>query len=126
MHREKIKHYSTRVRVFLDLLQRDFITERVNFNAEYFVTDEPVVFEDISNYEMKPIKTGEQWGNDWQCSWLHLTGQLPAAWQGQKIIARLNVGGEGLIFNNAGMPLQGITESSIFWASFHFESALPA
>lgn len=118
MHREKIKHYSTRVRVFLDLLQRDFITEKTTFNAEYFVTDEPVVFEDISSYEMKPIKIGEQWGKDWQCAWLHLTGQIPAAWQGEKIIARLNVGGEGLIFNNAGMPLQGITESSIFWASF--------
>jgi alpha-mannosidase len=118
MHREKMKHYSVRARVFFDLLQRDFIKQKVNMQAEYFVTDEPVPFSDIPKYQMRSIKAGEHWGDNWQCAWMHVVGKVPTEWREEKVIARLSVGGEGLIFDNDGVPLQGITDGSVFWTSF--------
>ncbi|MFA7231057.1 MAG: glycoside hydrolase family 38 C-terminal domain-containing protein [Victivallaceae bacterium] len=118
MHLEKLKHYQTRAEVFFKLLQRDFIKESANFEAEHFVTDEPVAFAEINKYTFKPVTTGEIWGKNWQCAWFRLKAQVPGEWAGGKVVARLNIGGEGLIFSADGEPLQGITDSSIFWANF--------
>jgi len=118
MHLEKIGIYQRRVEVFYDCLKRDYIKESIDFKAEYFVTDEPVAFADKDKYDFKPIKQGAEWGSNWQCAWFHLTGDIPATWAGEKIIAHLNIDGEALAFSSSGMPLQGITNKSIFWANF--------
>lgn len=118
MHLEKLKHYSTRAKIFFELLQRDYIKEKIDFTAEHFVTDEPVSFADIANYRFKPVAIGDEWGRNWQCAWFRLNARVPENWAGEKVIARLNLGGEGLVFTADGTPLQGITDSSIFWASF--------
>ena len=118
MHFEKIKHYKTRVDTFLKLLQRDYIKNSINLEAEYFVTDEPVKFEDITEYEFKPIRAGDTWGSNWQCAWFRLKGDVPENWAGEKVIARINIGGEGLVFSLDGSPLQGLTDNSIFCADF--------
>lgn len=118
MHFEKIGIYQRRIEVFYDCLKRDYTKESVALEAEYFVTDEPVSFADKDKYELKPIEQGESWGVNWQCAWFHLTSQVPVKWAGEKIVARLNIEGEGLIFSAEGMPLQGITNNSVFWANF--------
>jgi alpha-mannosidase len=118
MHLEKIKHYQTRANVFLKSLLRDFIKKTVKLEAEHFVTDEPVKFDDITQYEFKSIKTGEAWGNNWQCAWFRLKGQVPAGWTGEQVVARINLGGEGLVFSPDGVPIQGLTDGSIFHECF--------
>ncbi len=118
MHREKMNHYKQRVNFFFDLLQRDYLKQKTSMQAEGFVTDEPVPFSDISQYEMKPVNAGDVWGNNWQCAWMRVTGQIPAEWRGEKVVARISVGGEALIFNHDGLPLQGLTDGSVFWTSF--------
>jgi len=118
MHLEKIGIYQRRVEVFHDCLKRDYIKESIDLNAEYFVTDEPVAFADKNQYKFEPITQGADWGTNWQCAWFHLTGQVPAKWTGETIIANLNIGGEALAFSAEGIPLQGITNNSVFWADF--------
>ena len=118
MHREKYKHYYVRAKTFLGMLERDSFGAKIDFKAEYFMTEEPVPFSDCSKYEMRPLGVGEQWGCDWQCAWLRLQATVPQEWDGKKLIARLHVGGEALIFNTAGLPLQGLTGGSVFKESF--------
>ena len=118
MHLEKIGIYQRRVEVFFDCLKRDYIKERINFKAEYFVTEEPVSFADKDKYDLEPIEQGAVWGRQWQCAWFHLTGRVPAEWAGETIVANLNVGGEGLAFSVDGMPLRGLTNGSIFLADY--------
>lgn len=118
MHLEKIGIYQRRIEVFYDCLKRDYIKESIDLEAEYFVTEEPVSFTDKDKYELKPIEKGVAWGNNWQCAWFHLTGKVPAEWAGERVIARLNIGGEALVFSPEGIPLQGVTNHSIFVASY--------
>jgi len=118
MHLEKIGIYQRRVEVFYDCLKRDYTKENIDLKAEYFVTEEPVSFADKDKYEFKTIEKGTIWGSNWQCAWFHLTGQVPAQWASEKVITRLHVGGEALIFSTEGIPLQGITNNSIFDVDF--------
>ena len=118
MHLEKIGIYQRRIEVFYDCLKRDYIKESIDLKAEYFVTEEPVSFAAKDKYEFKPIEKGAVWGGNWQCAWFHLTGKVPAGWAGERVAARLNFGGEALVFSQEGIPLQGITDGSIFWAGF--------
>ncbi len=118
MHIEKVKHYQKRADVFLDLLKRDFIKSSINLEAEHFVTDEPVKFSNVSKYNFTSVKIGDVWGKNWQCGWFRLTGQVPVKWAGEKVVARINIGGEGLVFSPDGMPLQGLTNASVFLEGF--------
>ncbi|MDD5698904.1 MAG: glycoside hydrolase family 38 C-terminal domain-containing protein [Victivallaceae bacterium] len=118
MHLERTGIYRKRAEVFCNLLKRDYIKENINLEAECLVTEEPVSFADKNNYAFKPIQTGAVWGKNWQCGWFHLTGRVPEKWAGEKVSARLDVGGEGLIFGVNGVPMQGITNSSVFWTAF--------
>jgi len=118
MHLEKIAIYQRRIEVFYDCLKRDYIKESVDLKAEYFVTEEPISFADKDKYEFKPIAKGAVWGTNWQCAWFHLSGQIPEKWAGETINAHLNLGGEALVFSEKGIPLQGITNNSVFLADF--------
>ncbi|MEA2011560.1 MAG: glycoside hydrolase family 38 C-terminal domain-containing protein, partial [Verrucomicrobiota bacterium] len=46
--------------------------------------------------------------------WFHLTGKVPESWQGLTVVAKLNFGGEALIFDEAGCPIYGLTNGSVF------------
>ncbi|MCP3967849.1 MAG: alpha-mannosidase [Lentisphaerae bacterium] len=43
---------------------------------------------------------------------------MPAEWVGERVVAQLNIGGEGLVFNPGGTPLRAITNNSIFQINF--------
>ena len=59
-------------------------------------------------------RTGESWGATWDSAWFHLCGQVPEEWRGKKVVAELDFNGEGLVFSDDGVPLQGITNGSVF------------
>ncbi|MFA7183926.1 MAG: glycoside hydrolase family 38 C-terminal domain-containing protein [Victivallales bacterium] len=121
MHLEKTNIYQKRAEVFCDCLKRDYIKAEIDLDAEYFVTEEPVSFKEKDRYEFKPAPKGTMWGSDWQCVWFHLTGTIPAEWAGETVAARIDVGGEGLVLSPEGIPLQGITNNSVFCSSFRRE-----
>ena len=98
MHLEKLNMYQKKVSFFYTCLIRDYIRAALDLNVECCVTEEPVSFDEKDLYHFKNAKSGEIWGRDWQCAWFHLTGKIPAEWDGQSVCVRINIGGEGLFF----------------------------
>ncbi|MCP4143702.1 MAG: alpha-mannosidase [bacterium] len=107
-----------RVTQFNQRLQKQFISDSIEFKAVYFRSDEPVFFADRLNYKYKPIIQGQQWGKKWDSAWFKLTCEVPEKWKGKTLAAHLDFSGEGLVFSPAGTALQGITNGSIFDPDF--------
>ena len=66
----------------------------------------------------KKIKEGDSWGEKWESAWFHLKGEVPKSWSGKQIAADLDFSGEGLVFNNKGIAIQGITNGAIWDSNF--------
>ena len=57
-------------------------------------------------------------GKEWESAWFHLEGEIPSDWVGKDIYADLDFSGEGLVYDQSGSPLQGITNASIWDKNF--------
>ena len=121
MRRESFKIYQERIKCFLSDVTRDLFDGTIPLEAEYFSSHDHVPFAERLKYPLKKISEGEVWGEKWSSAWFKLTGRVPEAWAGKKIVARLNISGEGLIFSDDGVPLQGITAQSIFVSHYSRE-----
>ena len=121
MRRESFKIYQNRIRCFLNDVNRDLFDGSVQMEAEFFNSHAPVPFAERLKYPLKKISEGDVWGEKWSSAWFKLSGKIPEAWSGKKIVARINISGEGLIFSNDGVPLQGITAQSIFFSTYSRE-----
>ncbi|MBU0983508.1 MAG: alpha-mannosidase 2c1, partial [candidate division Zixibacteria bacterium] len=108
----------TRIERFADRIARSILGQVVTFNAEYAVSEEPVPFADRQGGAFRPISEGETWGRTWASGWFHLTAEVPASWAGKTVVAQLDFGGEGLVFESDGFIRQGISNGSVFQADF--------
>ncbi len=115
MRSEQLISYYIRAAKFLDGLH-DYgpLIEYQPMKARYSCSAEPVPFAGRLDADYKEIKTGEMWGNMWDSAWFHLTGTIPDEWKNKKVVARLNFNGEACVFDNAGCPLCGLTNGSVF------------
>ncbi len=55
------------------------------------------------------INPGDKWGELFDCAWFHFTAKIPQSAKDEKIVFVIDINGEGLIFDNSGCPLRGIT-----------------
>ncbi len=108
-----------RVQVFIQRLERLVYSSKKLFDAEYCIYAPPVDFENRSQGEFKPITEGDYWGENWQVAWFHLKGNVPKEWQGEKIAAYINLGGEALLFDSNGNPVIAFSCHSIFDEKFY-------
>ncbi|MBR3864252.1 MAG: alpha-mannosidase [Clostridia bacterium] len=83
---------------------------------EIAVTKEPVPFEQRMGLDFRPVKIGEKWSDRlFDCGWLHLKGNLPPKKEGKVRVVRIDVSGEGCIFDSKGNAIRGITNvTSVF------------
>ncbi|MGI8458500.1 MAG: alpha-mannosidase [Propionibacteriaceae bacterium] len=44
------------------------------------VPDEPVPFGEVVNQDFTSLSPGTAWGRPWSTMWIHVTGEVPAAW----------------------------------------------
>jgi len=109
--------YLTRVKKFMVRLGNMVLSDSTPLDATYGHSVEPVYFPDRLSLEYKPIKEGEKWGDAWESAWFSLKGSVPEAWAGRKVVAQLDFNGEALVFNNEGVPTQGLTNGSVFATS---------
>jgi len=107
-----------RVEQFYRRSVRNIITDSVPLAATYALSADPVSFEQRMQLAYRPIQEGAVWGRTWESAWFHLTGTVPAAWQGKTVVAQLDLGGEGLVLRPDGQILQGITNGSVFDTEF--------
>ena len=57
-------------------------------------------------------------GGKWESAWFHLEGRVPEEWAGQTVATNLDFSGEGLVYDDKGRAIQGITNASIWDANF--------
>ena len=114
MRREKIAIYEWRTREFVKRLKGEVLGASVPLSAEVRVTGEQVPFVDRTAGEFRPIAKGEKWGELWDYGWLHITGVVPHEWQGQAVLANLEVSPEACVFDDEGCPVTGLTRWSVF------------
>jgi alpha-mannosidase len=72
-------------------------------------TAEPVPFAQCESGEPLKLKIGDKWGDLFDCAWFHFTGTIPQAAAGQPVVLLLDVNGELLVVDAAGVPLRGLT-----------------
>ena len=89
-------------------------TPVTNLNIEFAKTKEPVPFDQKDALTYRPIQIGDVWGELWDCAWFHFTfhDKLPDQVMGKKLVLRLDIGGEGCLFDAEGTPIRGITNVS--------------
>lgn len=115
------KIFTERINKFQERIYNQILIESMPLEATYFISKEQVLFKNRLEGEYVPIQQGEVWGEAWDNAWFHLKGNIPNSWKNKKIVSNLNFTGEGLIFNNSGVPLQGITSNSVFKKEFKRE-----
>ncbi|HOY44634.1 MAG TPA: glycoside hydrolase family 38 C-terminal domain-containing protein [bacterium] len=118
MIEREIQLYETRIGQFVDRLPSYFYSEQLPLEAEAALADPPLSFARRLELAYRPIAVGEKWGADWQTAWFHLTGTVPAAWQGRPVVARINLGGEGLVFAADGTPTHALSWHSLWQPEF--------
>ena len=108
------KLYEQRIEVFLKRLPGLFYEDEMFLKAEICKFDPIVPFEKRLNGNYKPIKNGDKWGKNWERAWFHVIGTVPERWQGKRLVALLNVGGEALAFSPDGIPVAGLSFHSLW------------
>jgi alpha-mannosidase len=78
--------------------------------ATVLKSDEPIKFSDIDISGFKKIRFMKKWADKFGCAWFNFKGAVPKKAAGKKIVLRLKLQGEGLVFDEKGNILQGITQ----------------
>lgn len=121
MLEKEFKMYVDRAKKFFERLEWAFFEDFRVLKAEYRHSKEPVKYCDRLKGEYKSIGEGETWGSSWDSAWFHLSGEIPAEWDGKVVALKLNFAGEALIFDDQGVPLYGLTDGSIFHENYNKE-----
>jgi len=106
--------YTTRIEKFIARLGPRILSDSVLLEAAFAHSTDPVPFAKRLELEYKPIEEGDQWGRAWDSAWFEIKGKVPEAWAGKNVMARLNFNGEAMVFAEDGLPLQGLTNGSVF------------
>ncbi len=109
---KEYQRQQTRIMKFYSRLPEYFLEDARTFTGTIAVSKEPVPYEQRQTLECKSVSEGLHWGSLWDSAWIHLEGECPASWQGRELLFQLNVGGEGLLFDAAGVPFYSITNTS--------------
>ncbi|MDE7191069.1 MAG: alpha-mannosidase [Clostridia bacterium] len=78
-------------------------------SCEAALSKEPIPKALLDKASFSPFKNGMVWGSDFDCAWFRFKGQVPEECKGKKVVALINVQGEGLVYID-GQPRQGITQ----------------
>jgi alpha-mannosidase len=104
-----------RLEKFRDRLRDSFYPQTIPMHSEFSWSPEPVPFEEAANLEFLPIETETKWGSIFDCAWFRLSGVIPEDWKGKEVVALIDVGGEGCIFDEHGSPVKGLTNKKLGW-----------
>lgn len=74
------------------------------------LSDEPIKWEDLDKSKFKNMRFMQKWADKFGCAWFRFTGTVPEAGNGKRVVARIKLQGEGLVYDKDGHVLQGITQ----------------
>jgi len=113
------KLYEQRIEVFLRRLKSLFYEQPTPLTIEYSKFTENMPFEQRLEARYQPVQKGAAWGRNWERAWFHLQGTVPREFSGKCVVALINPGGEGLLFDATGTPLAGISVHTL-WPMHEF------
>ena len=59
------------------------------------VRGEPIPYADAVRRPFQPFPVGGRWGPPWSTTWFHVTGRVPDAWRGRRVVAVFDLGFDG-------------------------------
>ncbi|CAO3608492.1 unnamed protein product [Mucor fragilis] len=72
-----------------------------------------IPFKDAVSHEFKDFKLGQRnFGPSWSTHWFHVSIVVPQELEGHRVFLQWDMGCEGMVWSNEGMPLQGLTGGS--------------
>ncbi len=74
-----------------------------------YKTKEPVPYDKRTSGEHITPKIGETWGELFDCAWFNFKGAVPQIGAGKKVSLLIDFSGEGLVFDDGGNPVKGLT-----------------
>lgn len=116
LHDEVLRHISNFIGAhFFNLCY----TKVVDLKTEYFLSKEPIPFEEIHSLEYKEIKEGEVWSTvNFECAWFHLTGKIDKVEDIDKLYIKFSNSGEGLLVDKNGSAIKGFTSGSLIFGTY--------
>ena len=87
-------------------------TPIADLTVDAWVTPEPVPYAERQSGKHLHLRPGDKWGNLFDCAWFHFSGQVPETAAGQKVVLLIDVNGEACVVDQAGNPVQGLTNVS--------------
>ena len=72
-------------------------------------SEEPLSFDARTTGKALLLNVGDKWGNLFDCAWFHFTATVPETAAGQHVVLLLDVNGEMCVFDEAGVPVRGLT-----------------
>ena len=85
-------------------------------------TKEPVPFNKRTTGKKIELKTGDKWGNLFDCAWFHFTGVVPKTATGEKIVLLIDINGEACVVDKQENPVRGLTNIA---SQFAYELGMP-
>ena len=112
---KKFQFYESRIELFLEKLNKNsFLLDSCKLNALYYPSKDHVTFAKRLELTALPIQEGEVYGGEWENAWFHFSAEMPQSYIGKNIAVRLNLGGEIMICDDNGVPIYGLTHTSVF------------
>ncbi len=105
----KSKHILKETDLIISLIKERIYSHVAPLEAVGSVTSEPVAYSGRLQLEYRPYNIGEKWGNLFDCAWFHITGAVPSECMGKKLVLKIDLNGEGLLYDENGCPMRGIT-----------------
>lgn len=90
-------------------ITRQIYRDPMPLKASYLPSPEPIPFAELKGRRFKKIVEGTAWGDEFDCAWFRFETKLTAAYKGQDVVALIDIGGEGCVFDRRGRPVQGLT-----------------
>lgn len=87
-----------RIQRWMRVLVRDLYTPLMDISFEGYATRDRIPYEEAVKGDFKPMKPGDRWGKEWEYLWLRGKFALPKEAEGQRIVMKLNPGGESSVY----------------------------
>ncbi len=81
-------------------------------SIDAWITKEPQPFVYRRSGAYQKLTIGSDWGQLFDCAWMRVYGKRPADKFRHKLVALVDIGGEGLIVDKNGSPICGITNKA--------------
>ena len=92
--------WEQRLSIWMDQLPKYFYQPMGEIPLEGFVTTEQLTPEEAARRPFSPYPVGTAWGRMWEYGWFRGQITLPPSAAGRRMVLRLNMGGEALVWLN--------------------------